>query len=116
MKKILVLVRTSPYSTVLPGEAFLAGIALKSMDMDVNLVLTDDGIFAAIKEQKAEAIGHKSVGQAIESAPDFGLPVYLHSDAVRERGVDTSELLPLEIIDTDGLKDMVKKADAIMTF
>ena len=39
MKKVLILARTSPYSTVLPGEAFLAGIALKSMDMDVKLVL-----------------------------------------------------------------------------
>ena len=116
MKKVLILARTSPYSTVLPGEAFLAGIALKSMDIDAKLVLTDDGIFAAMKGQKAEAIGHKSVGQAIESAPDFGLPVYLHSDAVQERGIDASQLLKLEMIDTDGLRDMVKEADAIMTF
>ncbi len=116
MKKVLILARTSPYSTVLPGEAFLAGIALKSMDMDVELLLTDDGIFAAMRGQKAESIGHKSVEEAIESAPSFGLPVYLHKDAVQERGVDASQLLPLEMVDTKAFKDMVKAADAILTF
>jgi sulfur relay (sulfurtransferase) DsrF/TusC family protein len=116
MKKVLILARTSPYSTVLSGEAFLAGIALKSMDIDAKLVLTDDGIFAAMKGQKAEAIGHKSVEDAMGSASDFGLPVYLNRDAVQERGVDFSQVLPLEMIDTNALKDMVKEADAIMTF
>ena len=116
MKKVLILARTSPYSTVLPGEAFLAGIAFRSMGMDVKLMLTDDGIFAAVKGQKAEKIGHKSVEEAIESASSFDLPVFLHIDAVRERGVDPSQLLALEAVDTSVLKDMVKDADAIMTF
>jgi tRNA 2-thiouridine synthesizing protein C len=116
MKKVLIVARTSPYGTVLPGEAFLAGIALRSMDIDTKLVLTDDGIFAAMKGQKAEAVGHKSVEDAIGSAPDFGLPVYLHREAIQERGIDPSQLLPLEMIDANTLKDMVKEADAIMTF
>jgi sulfur relay (sulfurtransferase) DsrF/TusC family protein len=116
MKKVLILARTSPYSTVLPGEAFLAGIALKSMDIDAKLVLTDDGVFAAMKGQEPQVIGHKSVEEAIGSSPGFGLPVYLHRDAVRDRGIDASQLLPIEMVDTDVLKNMVKEADAIMTF
>ena len=116
MKKVLIMARTSPYSTVLPGEAFLAGIALRSMDLDVRLILTDDGIFAALKGQKAEVISHRSVGEAIESASSFDLPVYLDRNAIQERGMDASRFLPLEMIDTKALRDMVKEADAIMTF
>ncbi len=116
MKKVLIIARTSPYGTVLPGEAFLAGIALKSMELETDLVLTGDGVFAAVKGQKAEAISHKSVGEAMESASDFGLPVYVDQDAVQERGMNASQLLPLEMIDTDTLKNMVKEADAIITF
>ena len=116
MKNVLILARTAPYGSVLCAEAFLAGIALKSMDMDANMVLINDGVFAAMKGQKTELIGYKSIEEAIEGAPDFGLPIYIHSEAVQERGIHTSQLIPLKTIDNTVLKDMVKKADAIITF
>jgi len=116
MKKVLILARSAPYGNVLCAESFLAGIALRSMDMDVKLVLFNDGVFAALKGQKAELIGHKSVEEALSSAPDFDLPVYIHGESIQERGIDASQLISAEIINTDALKDMVKTADAIMNF
>lgn len=116
MKNVLIIARSAPYGNVLCAESFLAGIALRSMDMDVRLVLFNDGVFAGVKGQKAELIGHKSVEKALDGASDFDLPVYIHGDSIRERGIDASQLISAEIIDTDVLKGMVKTADAIMTF
>ena len=116
MKNVLILARTAPYGNVLCAESFLAGIALRSMDMDVKLVLLNDGVFSALKGQKSELIGHKSVEKALDGASDFDLPIYIHHDSMKERGIDASQIISAEIIDTDSIKDMVKMADAIMTF
>jgi len=116
MKKVLIFSRSAPYGNVLCAESFLAGIALKSMDMDVKLILMNDGVFAALKGQKPELIGHKSVEEALEGASDFDLPVYIYSDSIQERGIDVSQVIPFEIIGTGVLKDMVKTADAILNF
>lgn len=116
MKSIIILACSAPYGNVLCAESFLAGIALKSMDMDVKLVLMNDGVFAALKGQKPELISHKSVEDALEGAPDFGLPVYIYSDSMQQRGIEASQVIPFEIIGTDVLKDMIKTADAILNF
>jgi len=115
-KRILILDRRPPYGTVFAVEGFLAGIAMRSMDLPTDLILMDDGVWCAMKGQKAEAISQQPVEAALAGAGEFELKLSVHKESLEERGIDPGKLVKAEIVDDEGLSGLVKSADAIMTF
>ena len=115
-KRILILDRRPPYGTVFAVEGFLAGIAMRSMDLPTDLVLMDDGVWCAVKGQKPEGISQQPVEAALASAGEFELRLSVHKESLEERGIDPGKLVKAEIIDDEALAGLVKSADAIMTF
>ena len=115
-KRILILDRRPPYGTVFAIEGFLAGIAMRSMDLPTDLVLMDDGVWCAVKGQKPEAISQNSVEAALAGAGEFELKLSVHRESLEERGIDQDGLIDAEVVDDEALSGLVKSADAIMTF
>ncbi len=117
MEKVLVLIRSCPYGTVLNGEAFRACIGLAACEMQVEAVLLDDGIYAALKNQRPKKIGMLSLGQAyadIEST--FDVPLYVHAESLGERGITGEEIIASKQITTDGIRQKITEAKTVLTF
>ena len=116
MKKILFMITKAPYGTSSAGEGFRAATALAGMDLDVTILLIEDGVFAALKGQKAETIGMKQLLEAIESAKEYGAKVLVHSESLKRRGIGQSEIADVQIIDTQGLADLLQNFESTLRF
>jgi sulfur relay protein TusC/DsrF len=117
VERILVLIRNCPYGTVINGEAFRTCIGLAACEMQVEAVLMDDGVYAAIKSHKPEKIGMPSLEQAyrgIES--QFDVPLYVHTESLQERGIKEEEIINSHSISTDGIKEKIQEARSVLTF
>lgn len=116
MRKLMFMITKAPYGTMSAGEGFRAAIAFAGMDIDTTIVLIDDGVFSALMEQKAGAIGMKSLAEAIESAREYGARTLVHAESLARRGIERHELVDIETIDTQGLADLIRETDATIKF
>ena len=117
MEKVLVLMRTSPYGTVMNREGFRVSIGLAACEMAVEAILMDDGVYAALNEQKPRKIGIASLEKAyrdIESK--FDVPLYIHLESLEKRGIGENDVVPAKPIDTAGIRKKISQADAVLTF
>jgi tRNA 2-thiouridine synthesizing protein C len=115
-KNILIVNRRAPYGTVFAIEGFLAGIAMRSMELPTDLVLMDDGVWCAVKGQDPKGISQNSIEAALAGAGEFGLKLSVHKESLETRGIDPSTLIEAETVDDEALSGLVKAADAVMTF
>lgn len=117
MEKIVVLIRNCPYGTVLNGEAFRACIGLAACEMQVEAVLMDDGVYAALKNQKPKEIGMLSLGQAYADLESkFDVPLYVHTESLSERGITEDEIISSKQISTEGIREKIHEAKSVLTF
>ena len=116
MKKLLVIITKAPYGTTAAAEGFRAAIGLAGMDINTTIVLINDAVFAALKGQNPKAIGMKALSEVIESAREYGARTLVDSESLRKRGIEKDELVNIEIIDTEGLADLVHEVNAAIRF
>ncbi len=116
MKNVLILARRAPYGSVFCIEGFLAAMAMASMEIPVDLVLIDEGIFCGLKEQKPDEIGHQPIDQALGGAAEFDINLFFHKESLEKFKIPQEKLVPAELADDEKLKKMVKDAKAIITF
>jgi len=116
MKKLLVMITKAPYGTAATAEGFRVAIGLAGMGIDTTIVLTDDAVFAALKGQNPKTIGMKPLNEVIESAIEYGARTLVDSESLRKRGIEKNELVSIEVIDTQGLADLLHGVDAAIRF
>ena len=55
-KRVLVMVRKSPYGTVYPAEALRAMMGLAAFEVEVEVLLIHDGVFLAMKDHLQQLV------------------------------------------------------------
>jgi tRNA 2-thiouridine synthesizing protein C len=117
LKKLLVIVKTAPYGSTHLGEGLRAAIALAGMDIETTILLTQDAVFAAVKEQIPDIIGMASLAEGLKNAKNFGARILLHSESLQERGLTVEELgFNIETVTTEKIPDLIHDAAATVTF
>lgn len=116
VRTITIIINKAPYGTTTVGEGLRAAIALAGMDILTKVVLTDDAVYAALKQQNADTIKATPLHGALKNAKEFGARTYVHLQSVEERGISRDELMDIETVDTAGLAKMIEEADATITF
>jgi sulfur relay protein TusC/DsrF len=117
MEKVLVLIRTSPYGTVMNMEGFRVCIGLAACEMAVEAVLMDDGIYAVLKGQRPRKIGIASAEKAYSKIKsDFDVPLYVHEESLTKRGITGDDIIQAEKIDTAGIRQKIAEAKTVLTF
>jgi sulfur relay protein TusC/DsrF len=117
MEKIVILIRGCPYGAVTNGEAFRTCIGLAACEMQVEAILMDDGVYAALKNQKPKKVGMPSLEQAYKGIESqFDVPLYVHAESLKERGIKETEIINSHRISTDGIKEKIKEARSVLSF
>jgi len=118
-KKLAILVRRAPYTTLDPAEAVRhAGGALAD-GWDVRLLLVDDGVYLARDGQAAGQTGFVSLSGALSKAMAKGARVMLLDRSAQMRGVMPGQpgVLPgVHVIDECALAGQLAAAGTIMLY
>jgi tRNA 2-thiouridine synthesizing protein C len=117
-KKVLFVVKSSPYGSVLAAECFRMATALIAMDVLPQILFIDDGVYCLLKEQKPETAGLSSFDERLKTLADLvGLYVEEYSLHKRNLGkADLDENYNLKIISKEEATSLFLENETVMTF
>lgn len=102
-KRMIIVVRRPPYGTIDAAEAIRHAGGGLSFQVPTTLLLMEDGVFMARREQRPEALGYLSLSRALEDylsrraqgkdGAEIAGEVVVHGPSVRERGLAPEDLI-----------------------
>lgn len=116
-KKATIVVTKPPYGSAIMAEAFRAAMGIPSTNIETNVVLEGDAVYALLKSAKPkEGLDFGHMGEAFMMYDEYGFTLYVHKASVEARGMKCEDLLHCEPIDDAGLEAMLRDSDAILRF
>lgn len=116
-KKATIVVTKSPYGSAIMAEAFRAAMGIPSTNIETNVVLEDDAIYALLKTANPkEGLDFGHMGQAFMMYDDYGFNLFVHKPSVEARGIRCQDLMECKAIDEAELETMLRESDAILRF
>lgn len=118
MKKILLVIRASPYGGIRAREALDAALLFSAFAPEIALLFSGDGVWQLVRGQRAEAIGAKPVDATLGAFEMYDITrVYADADALDARGIDRQELLAgARALDVAGIRELFLAHDRVLTF
>lgn len=114
-KKVLVLIRHSPFNTIKGAEALRQSVGL-TMNNDVTVVLLDAGVWLGVLSHP-EAIGMEPVKKHLDTLPLMHARVKAEEESLRKFGIDPRELRAgIEVIAQKDLLDELASSEVIIPF
>jgi len=117
-KKILLVVKSSPYGNVKAAEGFRMATAMIAMDVLPKLLFIDDGVYCLLKNQKPEAAGLNSFAERLKTLADL-VGLHVVSDSMIKRNLrnsDLDETYNVKAISLDEAAELIAGNDAVITF
>jgi len=117
MKGICIILRRAPYGSVEAAEAIRHALGGKTEDIDVKLILLDNGVHAARKGQDISDTGFLSAEEGITDCIDMGVFVYADTLSMINAHLRTDDMVE-GIIFSDGprIADAISDSEITMIF
>jgi tRNA 2-thiouridine synthesizing protein C len=117
-RKILLIVKSSPYGSVKAAEGFRIATAMIAMDVLPQLLFIDDGVYCLLKNQKPEAAGLNSFAERLKTLADLvGLQAVSDSMVKRNlRNSDFEETYNVKTISLGEAAELIAENEAVITF
>ncbi len=109
MDTVLIIVDKAPYGYEDTFSAFYVAIACLNKGMDADVLLTGDGVYAAIKDQEpCGSVNYPNVGELSYLVFPEG-NIYVHLESMLDRGIVEDDLVEAsQIINDNELYEIVK--------
>lgn len=92
-KRLLLLMRHSPYAGARATEALEAALVGAVFDMPTSLLFRDDGVWQLLADQQADALGVRTHSKLISALPQYDITdLYVCADSLAARQLDPTQL------------------------
>ena len=92
-KRLLVVIRHSPYSTSLAKASLDVVFAAAAFEQDIEILFLGEGVLQLLPEQDSSGLGRKNVGRQLASLPLYDInSVYVDTDAISRYNIDLTTL------------------------
>lgn len=117
-KKFLYVNRKAPYGTIYALESLEVALITPAFNQEVSLVFLDDGVFQIKKAQDTKGVGMKNFSPTYRALRDHGVKnLYVEEASLTQRGLNEDDLLvPVELLNTKQLSDLMEQQDVILSF
>jgi len=117
-KKMLLIVKSSPYGSVRATEGFRIATAMIAMDVLPQLLFIDDGVYCLLKNQKPDAAGLNSFAERLKTLADLvGLRAV--SDSMVKRNLrisDFDETYNVKTVSIGEAAELIAENEVVITF
>ena len=115
------IIRRAPYGTIHAAEAVRHINGALSNGLETVVILVEDGVHLAKKNQRADAVGWTSLSntivQAIKGKNGHLLKLYLHDESARSRGLTPAMIIEgFSMASEEEIARMVPEAPSTMIF
>ena len=118
MKKFMFMNRKAPYGTIYALESLEVVLITATFDQDVSLVFMDDGVYELVKGQQTKGIGIKNFSPSYRALEGYDIEkLYVDQASLEQRGLTVADLLvPVEVLDKQGLGELMQQQYVILSF
>jgi tRNA 2-thiouridine synthesizing protein C len=118
MKKFMFLNRRAPHGSIHALESLEVVLIAATFDQDVSLVFIDDGVYQLLKGQQTKGIGCKNFSPSYRALEGYDVEkLYVDRRSLVERGIEVGQLLvPVEVLDTPAMTELMNEQDVILSF
>ncbi len=118
------LVRSPPYGTSMPAEAYRVVQALYAFDHPVTVALMDEGVLSLVKGADPTGVGMRSLSRAFADLAGLkNVHVAVHAGSLEDRGLSEADLepapegtAPIKVLTTAELEALLAAHKAILRF
>jgi len=90
-KRILLVLRHSPYGSSLAKAAVDVALATAAFEQRVDLLFAGDGVLQWMQNQDSDNVGRKNIGRQLASLPLYDIArVYVDAEAAARYNLDTA--------------------------
>jgi tRNA 2-thiouridine synthesizing protein C len=117
-RKILLVIRSPPYGSLMAAEGFRIATAMIAMDVLPQLLLIDDGVYCLLKNQRPEAAGLDSHYERLRTLADL-VGLYAVRDSVVKRNlkvIDLDESLNVKLLSVDETAELIVENETVLAF
>ncbi len=115
MKSFLIIMQQNPYANSLALEALEFAVALSAFNQPVALLLKDAGIIQLLAQQEADKLVAKDFTKIYSGLNLFGIKnVYVEQSSFKQYANVKLLVQPI-VLDADGIINLIKKYDVVMT-
>jgi len=117
-RKILLVIRSSPYGSLMAAEGFRIATAMIAMDVLPQLLLIDDGVYCALENQRPDAAGLIPHYQRLKTLADL-VGLYAVRDSMAKRNlkiIDLDESLNVNLLSIDEAAKLIVENETVIAF
>ena len=117
-RKILLVIKSSPYGSLMAAEGFRIATAMVAMDVLPQLLFIDDGVHCLLKNQRPEAAGLSSYYARLKTLADL-VGLYALRDSVVKRNleiIDLNQSLNVKLLSKDEATKLIMENEAVIAF
>lgn len=117
-KNILVIVRQSPYSSILSAAALDIVLTAAAFEQTLTLIFMGEGVLHLLSSQDSKASGLKNISKALSSLELYEVDqVFVEKDALKERNLKTENLVMRpDTLSLSQIAETIEKADQVFNF
>ena len=116
--KILLVIKSSPYGSLMAAEGFRIATAMIAMDFLPQLLFIDDGVHCLLKKQRPEAAGLSSHYERLNTLADL-VGLYAVKDSMVKRDlkiIDLDESLNVKLLSMDETAKLIMENETVIAF
>lgn len=117
-KKILLVIKSSPYGSLMAAEGFRIATAMVAMDILPQLLFIDDGVHCLLKNQRPESAGLDSHYERLKTIADL-VGLYVVRDSVVKRNLKIAEFdesFHAKLLSADEAVKLILENEAVIAF
>lgn len=117
-RKLLLLIRHSPYGSSLARASLDVALAAAAFDQPVSLLFTGDGVLQLLPGQDSEALGVRNPGRLLASMPMYDIEqVYVDAEAAARYRVDLDDAPVAAVaLGREDIRDLIDSHDHLLGF
>ncbi|HEY5683396.1 MAG TPA: sulfurtransferase complex subunit TusC [Sulfuricaulis sp.] len=118
VKKFLYINRKAPYGTIYALESLEVVLISAAFDQDVSLAFLDDGVYQVVKGQHTKPIDVKNFSPTYRALEGYDIEkLYVEKESMEARGLKEEDfIVPVKVINTAEMADLMQSQDVIMSF
>ena len=117
-KRLLVVIRHSPYGSSLARASLDVALAAAAFDQLISLLFAGDGVLQLLPGQESAALGVKNVGRLLASLPLYDIEqVYVEAEAAQRYQLDLAAApLAATALDRGAIAELIQAHDHLLGF
>jgi len=117
-RKILLVMKSPPYGSLMAAEGFRIATAMIAMDVLPQLLFIDDGVYCLLKKQRPEAAGLNSYYERLKTLADL-VGLYAARDSMAKRDlkiIDLDESFNVKLLSIDEAAKLIMENETVIAF